>query len=77
MRTKPGTGPIDSDERIESHVVVDVAARVELREHLELSVEVRNLFDRTYVASRRPAGLRPGLPQTLLIGLNWRSSGRR
>jgi len=32
---------------------------------------VRNLGDVTYVAARRPAGLRPGLPRTALVGIEW------
>ena len=75
VRTRPGTGPLAEGEGIESHVVVDLAAHLELRDGLELALQVRNLFDRTYLASRRPAGLRPGLPQSLLLGLSWNSRG--
>ena len=42
----------------------------ELRgEGVHAVLAVRNLLDARYVASRRPAGLRPGLPRTVLIGI--------
>jgi len=35
-------------------------------------VKAENLFDETYVASIDPAGLRPGKPQEILVGLEVR-----
>lgn len=32
---------------------------------------VKNLFDRTYIASRRPEGIKPGVPRTVQLGLEW------
>jgi Fe(3+) dicitrate transport protein len=72
MRTKAGSGPIAEAERIESRFVTDLSARIALPHQLELVARVRNLFDETYVAARRPAGLRPGLPRTAIIGLSWK-----
>jgi Fe(3+) dicitrate transport protein len=34
-------------------------------------LRIRNLTDEVYVASRRPNGLRPGLPRTALVGLSF------
>jgi Fe(3+) dicitrate transport protein len=73
MRTRSGNGPNQTGEGIESHVVIDLSARLDLSRHLTALLQVRNLFDETYLASRRPAGLRPGLPQTVLVGLKWAS----
>ena len=72
MRTRPGKGPNPKGEGIDAHLVVDLAAHFELNRLLEASIQVRNLLDETYLASRRPAGLRPGMPRTILLGLNWR-----
>lgn len=71
MRTKAGSGPIPGAERIESRFVTDLSAKLALPRELGLVARVRNLFDETYVAARRPAGLRPGLPRTVIVGLSW------
>jgi Fe(3+) dicitrate transport protein len=73
MRTRPGLGPMPEGEGIESHVIVDLSTHYELSTQLRLALQLRNLLDETYLASRRPAGLRPGLPQTILVGVNWSS----
>mgnify|MGYP000560153680 CR=1 FL=1 len=44
----------------------------DLTETLRLRVKAENLFDETYVASIDPAGLRPGKPQEILVGLEVR-----
>ena len=72
MRTIAGQGAFDSAETIESHVVWDVVGRYNFTEHLGGYVKVDNLFDETYVAARRPAGLRPGLERTAWVGVSFR-----
>jgi Fe(3+) dicitrate transport protein len=72
LRTKAGQGRADPAESIESRVVWDLMANWQLTERLASYVKVENLWDETYVASRRPAGLRPGLPRTAYIGLTYR-----
>lgn len=32
---------------------------------------VKNLFDRTYIASRRPEGIKPGMPRTIQVGIEY------
>ena len=46
--------------------------RVAISPQLSTYVKVDNLFDETYVAARRPAGVRPGLPRTAFLGLTYR-----
>lgn len=36
---------------------------------LEVVATVKNVFDRKYIASRRPQGIKPGLPRLLQVGL--------
>ena len=72
MRTVAGRGSIDPAESIGSRVIWDFMAAWEFSESFSTYVKVDNLFDKTYVAARRPAGLRPGLPRTAYLGLTYR-----
>jgi Fe(3+) dicitrate transport protein len=71
MRTVAGQGPFDPQESIDSHVVWDFIARWRFSDSLSSYLKVDNLFDETYVAARRPAGLRPGLERTVYLGLTF------
>jgi Fe(3+) dicitrate transport protein len=55
-----------------STFLVDLAAvyRHE-KSGLELSATVKNLFNERYIASRRPQGIRVGLPRFVMLGLAW------
>ena len=72
MRTTAGQGAYDPKETVDSHVVWDAIATWNLTESLSTYVKVDNLFDETYIASRRPSGVRPGLPRTAYVGLTFR-----
>jgi Fe(3+) dicitrate transport protein len=71
MRTKAGQGSYDPQDTIRSHVVWDAIATWQFTESLSTYVKIDNLLDETYIAARRPAGLRPGLPRTAYIGLTF------
>jgi len=71
MRTKAGQGAYDLQETVQSHVVWDAIATWNFTESLSTYIKVDNLFDDTYIAARRPAGVRPGLPRTAYIGLTF------
>ena len=70
-RTKSGSGPILHEQSTEASLVADVSFDILLRERWKIFTQIRNLTDDVYVAARRPAGLRPGSPRTLLAGMNW------
>jgi Fe(3+) dicitrate transport protein len=70
MRTTAGQGASEATERIDSNVVLDAAVSYRFLGRYRAFARVRNLADEVYVAARRPAGLRPGLPRTLLVGLS-------
>ncbi|MGB5332189.1 MAG: TonB-dependent receptor [Woeseiaceae bacterium] len=72
MRTQAGQGAYVPQETIESHTVWDMVAAYSITEKLSTYVKVDNLLDETYVAARRPAGVRPGLPRTAYLGLTYR-----
>ncbi len=72
LRNKAGQGEFDPAESIDAHVVWDLMAAWQFTDRLSSYLKVDNLLDETYVASRRPAGLRPGLPRTAYLGLTFR-----
>lgn len=71
MRTVAGQGPHLDSETVDSHVVWDLLARWRFTDSLSSYIKVDNLFDETYVAARRPAGVRPGLERTAYVGLSF------
>ncbi|MDH3849123.1 MAG: TonB-dependent receptor [Gammaproteobacteria bacterium] len=72
LRTRAGQGSFIPEESIDSHVVWDMVAAWQFTSQLSTYVKVDNLFDETYIAARRPAGVRPGLPRTAYLGLTYR-----
>ena len=72
IRTVAGQGDFVPEETIGAHFVVDLSADVRVMRYASLFASVRNLTDEVYAVARRPAGLRPGLPRTFLVGLKTR-----
>jgi Fe(3+) dicitrate transport protein len=68
-RTRAGSGPLTDTDRLPAHFVIDLAADVAVDARTEVFGLVRNVFDEVYVAAQRPAGLRPGLPRTFMLGV--------
>ncbi|MFW6079438.1 MAG: TonB-dependent receptor domain-containing protein, partial [Gemmatimonadota bacterium] len=69
VRTVAGQGPIPETESAGGYVVFGFAAGYDVTSGATLHLGVENLTDETYVAARRPAGARPGLPRTVQLGL--------
>ena len=72
MRTTAGQGGFEPRESVADHVVWDMVASWQFTERLASYLKVDNLLDETYIAARRPAGVRPGLPRTAYVGLTYR-----
>ncbi len=72
MRSKAGQGAFVSTESVDDHIVWDMVANWQFTENLSSYMKVDNLLDETYIAARRPAGVRPGLPRTAYLGLTYR-----
>ncbi len=68
-RATAGSGSIDRAERIDDRVVIDLSARFELREGVDLFGSVTNLTDAVYNVALSPSGFRPGLPRAFLGGV--------
>ena len=71
MRTEAGQGPLPSGTGTDAHVRVDLTVKRAFASGLGGFVQARNLTDEIYRVARRPAGLRPGLPRSILAGVSW------
>jgi len=58
---------------IPGYRVVDASARYLIpgSDGLELTASAKNLADKYYIASRRPEGIKPGLPRLFSVGFRW------
>tara|TARA_R110002072_G_scaffold303134_1_gene495181 strand:+ start:1318 stop:3774 length:2457 start_codon:yes stop_codon:yes gene_type:complete len=69
MRTAPGRGKIDDDEKIDASFIIDASVSFNLHNNISLFANATNILNEVYVVARRPAGLRPGLPRSFNMGL--------
>ncbi len=69
MRTVAGTGSIPSENLIGAQFITDISSNVFVNRNLTLFGSIRNLTDEAYLVSRRPAGLRPGMPRNFKVGI--------
>lgn len=71
MRTVAGNGTIQQTESTDSYLLLDASASYQVTQPAQIFVNLRNLTDETYIVSRRPAGVRPGLPRTFMTGIKF------
>ena len=57
-------------ERLEPYFLIDAAIQWQLKPQVQVSMQLVNVLNNTYVASRVPAGLRPGHPFGLYAGVS-------
>jgi Fe(3+) dicitrate transport protein len=69
FRTIAGKGSIPSEFAVPNNTIVDFASKYKFNKHLSLTGNINNLFDTTYLVSRVPAGLRPGMPFSASVGI--------
>jgi Fe(3+) dicitrate transport protein len=69
MRSIAGQGEIPIGESIPSNLIFDAGLQWNIRNQISVFGQVNNLTDKTYLVSRRPAGLRPGLPRAMKFGV--------
>lgn len=69
MRTVAGSGSIQDNLGTDSYFLVDLSLGYQLNNSTHFFIDIRNITDETYIVSRRPAGVRPGLPRMLLGGI--------
>jgi Fe(3+) dicitrate transport protein len=71
MRTIAGQGSIPDETGINSFFVLDAAANYQISRMFNVFINMRNLNDKVYAVARRPAGLRPGMPRSLMAGVKF------
>ncbi len=71
MRTIPSQGALTADNHIANRFLLNVDANYLLKKRIKLLATVNNVFNKTYVVSHRPSGLRPGLPRAFNLGVDW------
>ncbi len=69
MRTVAGAGATESAASIPKHTVIDLGGQFEAGSKVTFFTGIRNATNVTYIAAKRPAGLRPGLPRTFILGM--------
>lgn len=69
MRTLPGQGAMDPNQKTDAYFVVDASAAYHLNKNLSLFGSATNITDQVYVVANRPAGFRPGMPRAFNIGM--------
>ena len=73
-RTAAGQGPISGLRSTDAQLIFGVSGEYDLKaekQSVTLFIAVENLTDRAYIVARRPAGVRPGLPRTLMGGIKF------
>ena len=69
MRTSPGKGEIPEVQRIDANFIIDLSANFRVSRFISAFGSVNNITDEEYAVARRPAGVRPGMPRSFLIGI--------
>lgn len=69
MRTLAGTGALVDARATDTTFVLGVSGEYALTSEARLYASVQNLTNHIHVVARHAAGVRPGLPRTVMVGL--------
>ncbi len=69
MRTVAGQNEIPSNQLIGAQFIVDLSSNYFINKNISIFGSIRNITDEVYLVARRPAGLRPGLPRSFMLGV--------
>lgn len=70
MRTEAGQGGFTNDD-IDSRTVVDFSGHYNLTQNQELTINVDNIFDEEYVATKTHGSIMVGKPRTFMVGYKY------
>jgi len=71
MRTEAGQGPIPPSQSTDARLLIDGSAEYNIVRGTTAFLSVQNITDEAYIVARRPSGVRPGLPRTIIAGLRF------
>lgn len=69
FRTLAGQGEIPAGELVKSNFVLDASIRYNVTQKTTVFANALNVLDEKYAVARVPAGLRPGMPFALNLGI--------
>ena len=69
-RVKAGGESLDKTEALPERTLIDLNAGYDFKPEQRIFIDITNVTNRTYIAARRPAGVRPGMPRTLWAGMS-------
>ncbi len=72
MRTVAGIGEIPAGEGTDNIFTMDLSVRYYPHAKVEIYGNWNNIMNQTYLVSRRPDGLRPNMPTSVVLGVKFR-----
>jgi len=69
MRSSAGQGAYVPGESVDACLIVNASGEYALTPQASLFASVQNLADSVHVVARHPAGVRPGLPRLIQVGM--------
>ncbi len=70
-RAIAGQGSIEDDQKIDGRMIFDASLTYHLSEMVSVFASLQNITDEHYIVARRPYGVRPGKPQSMIVGLRF------
>ena len=71
MRTVAGSGRLFKSNSTDELTIIDVGMRYAFDNSVTLSFHINNFLNDNSIAARRPYGVRPSMPRSLNIGVNY------
>ena len=71
MRTVAGSGRLFKSNSTDELTIIDVGMRYAFDNSVTLSFSINNFLNDNSIAARRPYGVRPSMPRSLNIGVNY------
>jgi Fe(3+) dicitrate transport protein len=69
MRTMAGKGELITEQSTDRLLFMDISGSWYIHQKTRLFLNIRNITDSIYIVSRRPAGVRPGMPRLVSGGI--------